>query len=313
MYWVVGPSCRDCDYGLAKYDDGLIPPYRGVRSFGEENDDAPKNLTDVDGTLYFVNGDDDEHLWRSDGTTEGTVIVPHDGEEIEELAGVDGHLFFSDEDGLWVIRSLEGDFDRDSVITARDIDMLFAAIGAGANDPFYDLTGDSVVDHADLTHLVENILETSVGDANLDGKVDREDVATVVRNFGRADSPGWRDGNFDGDEQVDVLDLVLLQASLDPPLASAPLAFIAFQSRRGSDAALRATDATAQRAAIAAGRVNARVVETTTRRTYRRVRLDAPAAETLSHADRSVLRAVRTRLEALAIAQGGIEKALALD
>ena len=45
---------------------------------------SPRNLTDVNGTLFFA-ADDDVHgfeLWKSDGTADGTVMV----REISELS-----------------------------------------------------------------------------------------------------------------------------------------------------------------------------------------------------------------------------------
>lgn len=39
-------------------------------------DSHPRNLTNLNGTLYFrATNDNDSGLWKSDGTTEGTVLV----------------------------------------------------------------------------------------------------------------------------------------------------------------------------------------------------------------------------------------------
>jgi ELWxxDGT repeat protein len=48
-----------------------------VKDINESNASSVYDLTDVNGTLYFV-GDDDingKRLWKSDGTTAGTVMV----------------------------------------------------------------------------------------------------------------------------------------------------------------------------------------------------------------------------------------------
>lgn len=73
-----------------------------------------KELTSVDDTLFFVQGNEDigEELWKSDGTPEGTVLVkdirPEErvngvatnfGSEPKNLIDVDGTLFFTADDG----------------------------------------------------------------------------------------------------------------------------------------------------------------------------------------------------------------------
>lgn len=74
----------------------------------------PKELTNVNGLLYFV-AEDAQHgreLWKSDGTAAGTVMVKdiiagQAGSSPSHLANVNGVLYFSAEDGvhgreLWV-------------------------------------------------------------------------------------------------------------------------------------------------------------------------------------------------------------------
>jgi ELWxxDGT repeat protein len=69
----------------------------------------PESLTNVDGTLFFSAEDSlhGEELWKSDGTTDGTVLVKdifpgdkYDDSNPEELADVNGLLFFSADDGV---------------------------------------------------------------------------------------------------------------------------------------------------------------------------------------------------------------------
>jgi ELWxxDGT repeat protein len=84
---------------------------------------SPAYLTNVNGTLYFSA---DGELWKSDGTTNGTVMVKdiYPGEEEsspEELTEVNGVLFLSADDGvhgreLWV-----SDGTTDGTIMVKDI------------------------------------------------------------------------------------------------------------------------------------------------------------------------------------------------
>lgn len=67
-----------------------------------------------------------------------------------------------------------------------------------------DLTGDLVIDQADLDDLVRNILCTEYGDRDLDGDVDGDDLAGIV--LGAA---GWANGDFDQNGVVDASDVAI--------------------------------------------------------------------------------------------------------
>lgn len=105
--------------------------------------------------------------------------------------------------------NLPGDFDGDENVDADDIDLLTAAIRNGSSDMQYDLNGDNQVDDLDLTEMIEEILGTSFGDANLDKKVDLEDLAKLATNFGQS-GQGWADGNFTSNDIADLEDLAKL-------------------------------------------------------------------------------------------------------
>ena len=150
--------------------------------------------------------------------------------------------------GIMVLNARKpGDFDADVDADADDIDTLFDRVAAlagqgldagtgvtldglpldflsigasnwepeidmSATDMMLDLTGNSRIDMGDVTMLVHNILATEFGDANLDGVVDSTDEGLVLANFGNPG--GWADGDFNGDDTVDQLDLDILQANL---------------------------------------------------------------------------------------------------
>jgi len=140
-----------------------------------------------------------------------------------------------------------GDFDADVDTDADDIDVLFDRVAAlagqgldpttgvtldglplnflsvgpdnwqpdldlSATDMVLDLTGNSRIDLGDVRMLIQNILDTAFGDANLDGVVDATDQALVQGNL---NTPGgWADGDFNGDDIVDQLDLDILNGNL---------------------------------------------------------------------------------------------------
>ena len=106
------------------------------------------------------------------------------------------------------------DFNDDNLLDCADVDALVAAIVDGDNSPILDLTGDELVDQADLDVWLalaglENLPSHRAylpGDANLDGRVDANDLNVVALNW-RQNVVGWCDGNFIADGVVDARDL----------------------------------------------------------------------------------------------------------
>ncbi len=107
-----------------------------------------------------------------------------------------------------------GDVNVSGGVDDADIDFLYEAIAVGNSDPLFDLNLDSVVDRGDVDRLVQTILGTQYGDANLDGRVDRADAAILSRSFGTAAL--WRTGDFDGDRLATLTDAAMLQAGMSP-------------------------------------------------------------------------------------------------
>jgi hypothetical protein len=97
-----------------------------------------------------------------------------------------------------------------------DADALVAAIVAGTDPPFFDLTGDAQVDAADLSawlavagafHLGGGRAFLA-GDANLDGIVDGLDFISW-NNHKFTFTAAWSAGDFNADGVVDGLDFVI--------------------------------------------------------------------------------------------------------
>ena len=63
-----------------------------------------------------------------------------------------------------LLRGLAGDFDGDSQLTARDIDLLSAAVREGATATDFDVNGDGLVDNDDRDVWVQDLKGTYFGD-----------------------------------------------------------------------------------------------------------------------------------------------------
>ncbi|MEM7680427.1 MAG: hypothetical protein AAF288_00575 [Planctomycetota bacterium] len=103
---------------------------------------------------------------------------------------------------------VEGDFDYNRVVDDTDIDILGDYLGVDG----FDLDGDADNDADDLTFLVETVLGTNFGNANLDTVVDLLDFDALAANFGAKDA-GWAGGDFNGDQFTDLLDFDALASN----------------------------------------------------------------------------------------------------
>jgi hypothetical protein len=119
-----------------------------------------------------------------------------------------------------IIQTVIGDFTEDAVVDADDIDQLSLALLFGIQDSIYDLDQSGTVDAGDMDELIFNILETSYGDANLDGIVDGTDFNIWSGNKFQT-QVGWAGGNFNGDLTVDGSDFNVWLENRFTPVAGA--------------------------------------------------------------------------------------------
>jgi hypothetical protein len=177
----------------ASYTVGPYLPIAGAN----DNDTAVTNATRVaydksTGYLYIVDQDTGffEDIYVFDPAS-GTIVY-------HELRPFDVGIF--NEDTLTVFT--RGDIDGSGVVDYKDILALKDAIvdptlggtvTAALGAEWYDLTGDAALTAADLTELVEDILETELGDFDLDGDVDGRDFLTWQRGFGMFDASDLAD------------------------------------------------------------------------------------------------------------------------
>jgi hypothetical protein len=120
-----------------------------------------------------------------------------------------------------------GDVNGDGTLSAADIDLLYdnrSGSGNPASHPRYDLDGDGDADRDDVTYLVEVLLGTRYGDANLDGQVDEADLAYLAdgwKQFVGQDLYGWATGDFSGSGDIYEADLALLANNWKQPTPKA--------------------------------------------------------------------------------------------
>ena len=104
------------------------------------------------------------------------------------------------------------DFDENNVLDIVDLELLRAAVQSGQNDPDFDLDGLGTVDQKDLTTLVQVLMSSWIGDANLDGEFNTADFVQVFQ-FGEYEddivgNSTWKTGDWNADGEFDTGDLV---------------------------------------------------------------------------------------------------------
>ncbi|MCA9262740.1 MAG: lamin tail domain-containing protein, partial [Planctomycetales bacterium] len=105
-----------------------------------------------------------------------------------------------------------GDFTADGIVSSDDVDLIYDSMRFGYQNLTWDLNVDGQVSRADAVYLVEQILNTRLGDANLDGAVDGSDYAVWQQSL-FASCGSWARGDFNGDGGVDVADFNLWNAN----------------------------------------------------------------------------------------------------
>jgi hypothetical protein len=114
-----------------------------------------------------------------------------------------------------------GDVTGEGLLTVRDLDQLTSEIRAGSTDTKFDLDESGAVDSADRDFWVTDVMSTSIGDANLDGKVSATDLNALALNWRATDATSWSQGEFTGDGNVDAMDLNALALNWQSGIAAA--------------------------------------------------------------------------------------------
>lgn len=108
---------------------------------------------------------------------------------------------------------IPGDLNHDDQVNADDVDRLCMAIRGNASDELFDLNGDSAVNREDMQHMIRDILQTTPGDANLDGVFNSSDLVAIFMAGQYEDqakgNSGWAQGDWDCDGDFTSSDLLL--------------------------------------------------------------------------------------------------------
>ncbi|MCA9198780.1 MAG: pentapeptide repeat-containing protein [Planctomycetales bacterium] len=113
---------------------------------------------------------------------------------------------------VYSIDHILGDLDGDQLLTLADIQMLIDAILGGQNPGAFDLNQDQVVGASDLQFWVEHVVGSYVGDANLDGQFNSNDLVLVFQSSEYEDqiigNSTWAEGDWNGDGDFTSADFV---------------------------------------------------------------------------------------------------------
>ena len=117
-------------------------------------------------------------------------------------------------DNIILRGALRGDFDQNNVVDVADVNLLLMEVGAGTNPTDFDLDSNGTVDQDDIRVMLNaaDILNSYVGDANLDRQFDSGDLVLVLQAGVYEDNlpmnASWESGDWNGDGDFDSGDLV---------------------------------------------------------------------------------------------------------
>jgi hypothetical protein len=222
------------DQSVEYFSDIGLASFAAARGFTYSWDAATRTLT---GSILGADGSPLPDQTRSITAAEGVVFSLDSfgltvGTNDDANSSQSFQVFI---DGVTYSTAQPGDFDGSapndppptggaphSLARTADIDALWAHVRGPADDRMFDLDDDALINNADVDRLVQTILGTFYGDANLDGQVDITDLGELATNWQTSD--GWLGGDFDGTGFVDITDLGLLatnwQAGVGTPTRS---------------------------------------------------------------------------------------------
>ena len=105
---------------------------------------------------------------------------------------------------------IPGDFNKNGILDASDVDLLAAEIRLPSGDMDYDLNGDGELTAEDHVSWVHELALTWFGDANLNGEFNSSDLVAVFAagKYERDVVASWSEGDWNGDGRFGTGDLV---------------------------------------------------------------------------------------------------------
>lgn len=104
------------------------------------------------------------------------------------------------------------DVNQDGLCTAADIDLLSDIVRSGEQDLQFDLNGDNSVDGADRDFWIVDLMNTYVGDSDLDGVFGTRDLIAIFTAGQYEDeivgNSTWATGDWNGDGDFGTPDLI---------------------------------------------------------------------------------------------------------
>ena len=186
---------------------------------GLSNEENPLIFTDAeDGSYFHFIGNDEPDVGHLNG-----LMSTQDSLFVADMSPGGGLGTSNQNSGkIYRIRSLlrPGDFDDDGDYSCADVDSLVDEIVSGQDNNDFDLTGDAVVDSADLHAWLTEAGYAELpsrnaylpGDANLDGVVDVADF-NIWNGHKFAAAGAWCSGDFNADGVVDASDFNIWNGS----------------------------------------------------------------------------------------------------
>ena len=102
------------------------------------------------------------------------------------------------------------DFNADDSIDIHDLNQL--CVGVRTQTPGFDVNGDGSIDLSDVGFMLTNVLQSVVGDTNLDGVFDSADLVNIFQTGQYEDganlNSNWSDGDWNCDGDFTSSDLV---------------------------------------------------------------------------------------------------------
>ncbi|MCP4193038.1 MAG: PEP-CTERM sorting domain-containing protein [Planctomycetaceae bacterium] len=180
------------------------------------------------GQIWFVDDDDRIHL-LIDGDDDGThagdgLSLDTVGRKISEPRAVTlsptGDLIITEHDAGYIrfVRAnrpigVDGDFNRNGLLDAQDIDLLSVEIRTDRQVSRFDLNSDQLVDDQDRRVWVDDLMHTYFGDSDLDGQFNSRDLVQIFQAGEFEDAirlnSTWQTGDWNGDGDFTSSDFVI--------------------------------------------------------------------------------------------------------